>query len=74
MKDKRVLEIEKKDYEGFHTRPMSWQRVFEKFDGLAEPHTAGDLRRRIFETVQQLENHSVRELTSLMALVRVPES
>ncbi len=73
MKDKRVLEIEKKDYEGFHTRPMSWQRVFEKFGKLAEPYTDRDLRGMILETVRHLEHHSVRDLTTLMAQVRVSE-
>jgi 2-methylcitrate dehydratase len=74
MKDDRVLEIEKKDYEGFHTRPMSWQTVFEKLEQLAEPYTSRDLRRRIFDTVQDLENHSLRDLTALLAQVKVPEA
>ena len=72
MKDNRVLEIEKKDYEGFHTRPMSWQTVFEKFERLAEPYTDNDLRGKIFETVRQLENHSLSDVTALLAQVKVP--
>lgn len=74
IKNKRVVEIEKNDYEGFYTRPMSWQKVFEKFEGLAEPYTDKDLRQMIFETVRHLEIHSVRDLTTLMTRVRVPES
>jgi len=73
MKDNRVLEIEKKDYEGFHTRPMSWQTVFEKFERLAEPYTDHNLRRKIFDTVRQLENHSLSDVTPLLVQVKVPE-
>lgn len=73
MSDNRVLEIEKKDYEGFHTRAMSWQTVFQKFEKLAGPYTDHDLRRMIFDTVRQFENHSLRDLTALLAQVKVPE-
>ncbi len=32
LRDGRVLTIEKRDYEGFVTRPMSWETVVEKFE------------------------------------------
>ena len=73
LKDNRTLEIEKVDYEDFHTRPMSWETVCEKFEKLAAHHTDQDLRRNIIDKVQQLENHTVKDLTKLIAQVRIPE-
>ncbi|MDR8389973.1 MmgE/PrpD family protein [Aliifodinibius sp. S!AR15-10] len=64
-------EIEKQDYEGFHTRPMNWDTVTQKFIGLAEPYTSQKLRERIVNTVQDLENHSIRELTNLLQKVEL---
>jgi len=32
-----VYKTRKEDYEGFHTRPMSWETVTEKFARLAVP-------------------------------------
>ncbi len=31
----RILTKEKRDYEGFHTRPMGWETVIRKFEGLS---------------------------------------
>ncbi len=67
LKDGRVLQIEKRDYEGFHTRPMPWERVLAKFERLAGPYTDASLRREIAACVQNLENVPVRELTALLA-------
>ena len=69
LKDGRVLQIEKRDYEGFHTRPMPWERVLEKFERLAGPYTDASLRREIAACVDNLENVPVRELTALLARV-----
>ena len=69
----RRLEIEKNNYEGFYTRPMSWERVCEKFENLAQPYANQDLRRRIIDTVQGLENNTVTDLTELIAQVRIPD-
>ena len=33
--DGRVLVKEKRDYEGFHTRPMRWETVVQKFERLS---------------------------------------
>ena len=35
LRDGRTLEREQHDYDGFHTRPMSWDAVAAKFDRLA---------------------------------------
>lgn len=70
LRDGRILEIEKEDYHGFHTRPMNWQTVCQKFEKLALPFTDRDLRSRIIDTVYHLEKHSVGDLTRLLAGVR----
>src|SRR4030067_590507 len=36
LRDGRFFTKEKVDYEGFHTRPMSWERGTENFMGRAE--------------------------------------
>jgi len=71
LKDDRTFEIEKKDYEGFHTRPMSWEGACEKFANLAEPYTDRELRGRIMDAVGNLENHSTKDLTDLIARVNL---
>lgn len=63
--------IDKKDYEGFHTRPASWETIIEKFENLAKPYTPVDLREQIIEMVQDFENHSVSELMDLLKNVKL---
>lgn len=53
--DGRVLTHEKNDYEGFHTHPMSWERVAEKFRSLSAPFTDSSLRQAIEQAVYSLE-------------------
>ena len=64
--DGRTLEVEKRDYEGFFTRPISWERAKEKFERLASPYTDGRLRGSIVRAVQHLEEIEVRELTGVL--------
>lgn len=71
MKDGKVFRIEKNNYEGFHTRPMSWEGVTDKFAGLSKPFTGDALCLEITDAVQDLENIPVSELTGLLAKVKV---
>lgn len=73
LKDGQKLDMHKEDYEGFHTHPMSWQTVSEKFAALAQPYTSEKLRGDIIELVQDLQNHSVKELMKLLAQVETPD-
>jgi 2-methylcitrate dehydratase len=68
LRDGRVLEREQHDYEGFHTRPMDWDAVAEKFDRLAERHIDPDRRARIKDAVSELEQLNVEYLTRLLAI------
>lgn len=72
LEDRRLVVGEKQDYEGFHTRPMRWETVVEKFDRLSELHAAASLRRDIVDAVKNLEAIEVRDLVSLMSNVRLP--
>lgn len=70
MKDGRRFETEKSDYEGFHSRPMSWDAVVAKFDRLAGAHLAAAERGRIVETVAHLEDAATRDLVDALRPVR----
>jgi 2-methylcitrate dehydratase len=72
LRDGRTFETEKDDYHGFHTRPMNWETVCQKFEKLALPFTDRDLRGRIMDTVYTLEKHSVSDLTGFLAGARPP--
>jgi 2-methylcitrate dehydratase len=71
LRDAQRLVNEKRDYEGFHTRPMRWETVVEKFERLSTPYASPSLCREIVHAVANLEKIQVRELTRLLADVRV---
>jgi 2-methylcitrate dehydratase len=66
LKDGTTLNIEKQDYEGFYTRPMSWEQAAAKFDRLAAPYTSVSQRDVIIEAVAHLETKTVEQLTVLL--------
>lgn len=70
LKDGRTLIKEKQDYQGFFSRPMTWEQVVDKFEQLSEPYTDTDLRRQIISTVSGLEHVSTAELTGLLSQIR----
>ncbi len=63
----REIAVEKRDYEGFATRPMPWGRVVEKFEALSAPFADPGLRQAIVGAVASLETLPVAELTDLLA-------
>ncbi|MBI4511013.1 MAG: MmgE/PrpD family protein [Deltaproteobacteria bacterium] len=67
LRDGRVLLKEKRDYEGFHTRPMAKETVVAKFERLAAPLADGDTRRRIAGAVMQLDSVPISELCEALA-------
>lgn len=72
LKDGRKLYIEKKDYEGFHTRPASWEMVIGKFHRLSAPFVSEKIREEIIRIVQDLENHKVRDLVRVLNQTETP--
>ncbi len=72
LKDGQTLSLEKQDYEGFYTRPMSWEKVVAKFERLATPYTDAAQRASIIETIALLESKDVAELTELLGASFAP--
>ena len=70
LRDGRRVAKEKQDYEGFRTRPMSWDRAVEKLEKLTTPHTERSLCREIIRAVSNLETIQVSDLTKLLAEVK----
>jgi len=69
LKDGRVFEKHKRDYEGFVTRPMSWRTAEAKFHALASPFASEPLRRQITKTLADLENVQAADLLKLLAKI-----
>ncbi|HJS17397.1 MAG TPA: hypothetical protein VJ785_01520, partial [Anaerolineales bacterium] len=69
LNDGRVLTREKRDYEGFLTRPMGWNTITKKFEQLSQARIAPQLQGEIEEAVANLENIQVSELTSLLGKI-----
>ena len=67
LRDGRRIEKEKHDYEGFRTRPMSWERAVEKFERLGAPYAERPLCGEIVSAVSNLEAIQVSDLTKLLA-------
>lgn len=61
------FEIEKADYEGFHSRPFSWDSVAKKFYNLSSHFVDSYHLKKIEEAVANLEHIKTRELTALLA-------
>jgi 2-methylcitrate dehydratase len=72
MEDGRSFQKDKSDYEGFRDRPMSWQKVVEKFERLARPHADERLCRDIIAAVDIMDTIPISQLTQLLARVRSP--
>jgi len=77
-RDGREFSREESDYEGSPTRPMSWERVVEKFHWLAEPFCGEGLRADIVAAVDHIDEIQVAELAGLLGaasrVVRHPRS
>ncbi len=72
LKGGQALNIEKHDYEGFYTHPLSWEKAEAKFATLAAPYTDEQLRQAIAEAVSHLETIEVQQLSDLLARVSPP--
>jgi 2-methylcitrate dehydratase len=70
LNDGQVLIREKRDYEGFLTRPMGWNTVTKKFEQLTQARISPQLQREIVEAVANLDNVQVSELTSLLGKIK----
>jgi len=64
LADGRVLVREMSEYEGFHTRPMSWEGAVRKFSAVAGVHRPRPAREAVVKAVASLEKISVRNLVA----------
>lgn len=72
LRDGRQLSKEKRDYEGFYTRPMRWETVVQKFERLSVANADEALRRDLVAAVAQLDTIPVADLVHLLARVQPP--
>ncbi|HJP84389.1 MAG TPA: MmgE/PrpD family protein [Gemmatimonadaceae bacterium] len=73
LRDGRQVELERRNYPGFSTNPMSWNDVHEKFVRLAVSHASTADLAELASAVENLENIRVRELTRILSRVIAPE-
>lgn len=66
LRDGRRVEIEKRDYQGFHTRPMSWSDAAAKFHRLVASSATAEGEHAIVEAVANLDHMKVREFAPLL--------
>jgi len=72
LKNGNVHTIDKHDYEGFTSRPMTWQGAVDKFNRLAGPFLSDDLGSEIPDMVHTLQDHTASDLINVLAQVPVP--
>jgi 2-methylcitrate dehydratase len=65
-----TLAAEKSDYQGFVTRPMSWEQARQKFERLATRSARPALAAELAEAVSGLEQLQTRELTGILSRAR----
>ncbi|WP_310993732.1 MmgE/PrpD family protein [Aequorivita marina] len=73
FKDGKELYVEKTDYEGFTSRPASWEFIISKFNNLTAAFISEELRNEIIYTVKNLEKHNIKELMQLLETVGKPQ-
>lgn len=72
LRDGRTLEKEKSDYEGFFTRPASWETVYDKFEKLTAPYADAGLRKQIVDAVAAIDEIQVSDLATTLSKVPDP--
>ncbi len=70
LKNGKILQKEKRDYEGFLTRPMQWETIVKKFEQLSQSWVSSSLQHEIEDSVAHLEQVQVSELASLLEKTR----
>jgi 2-methylcitrate dehydratase len=67
LADGTTLATEKRDYEGFLTRPMSWERALRKFELLAANRLTPERAAEVADAVGALDELDTHDLTTLLA-------
>jgi 2-methylcitrate dehydratase len=69
LSDGRTISTERLDYEGFTTKPATWESAFRKFQALTEADIGSSTLARIATAVEDLEKIDVSSLTRLLGRV-----
>ena len=67
LRDGQSVERHRSEFEGFPTRPASWQRVVDKLEQQTAPDADPALRRHLVAAVASLEALEASELTRLLS-------
>jgi 2-methylcitrate dehydratase len=67
LRDGRSVTRQQDDYEGYHSRPMTWDTVIAKFERLAERHTSAAQRRALVGAVRSLETLTTSDLVAVLS-------
>lgn len=69
----QIFTVEKHDYHGFKTQPASWDVLMGKYNGLTQKMDS-ELAAKIANTIKNLENVKISELTDLLGQVKIREA
>jgi 2-methylcitrate dehydratase len=69
LKDGKEYTLEKEDYYGFHTRPLSWTDVKKKFRKLTQNVLDKEDQKQIIEVIENFQKHRAKDLVSLLGRV-----
>lgn len=69
LKNGKMFAKDKWDYEGFHTRPMSWDSVTAKFNALAANNVDSSMLNEVIQVIRDIELIKVREFTRLLSVI-----
>ena len=67
FKNGSTLQVKKTDYEGFYSRPASWEFIIKKFHNLAAAYVDEESRNEIIETIKNIEKTGIRKLMNLLS-------
>jgi 2-methylcitrate dehydratase len=62
----QVFTKEKRDYEGFRTRPMQWETALRKFEELTQTHLSSQHQKAIEQAVLDLDHLQISDLNELL--------
>jgi len=65
-KDGKTLVLEKNDYEGFFTKPMSFDAALKKFHMLSDPHASKEYCQKIADAIFNIEKSDIRIVINLL--------
>lgn len=67
--DRGVFHLEKRDYQGFRTRPASWEQLKAKYSRLTRDIDGG-LREQIADVIEHLEDAKITDLANLLGQIK----